>query len=79
MIQRSIIEDCFKVVAVNQMKLRTGMISLEVSDIGDKSQMLRRKSNELSKSSMTVPFRDLLAILEARLAHRTMDDPKEYH
>ena len=37
--------------------------------------MLRRKSNELSKSCTTVPFRDLLAILETRVKNKDRAAP----
>ena len=60
---------------MNQVELGTDMISLEVSDIGNKSRMFRRKSNELSKSSMMVPFRDFLAILEARVKNEDRAAP----
>ena len=37
--------------------------------------MLRRKPNELSKSCTTVPFRDLLAVLETRVKNKDRAAP----
>ena len=51
------------------------MISLKVSDICNKSQVLRRESNKLSKAGTMVPFRDFLALMEVRVKNKDRASP----
>jgi hypothetical protein len=57
------------------MELGTDMISLEMSDICNKSRVLRREPNELSKAGTTILFRDFLAILETRVKNKDRASP----
>ena len=75
MIQQGIIEYSFKVIVVNQMKLRADMIGLKGSNIGNQCGMFRQEPNKLCKASTTIPLWNLLAILETMVQHKNGATP----